>query len=318
MKTSLIHNPWLTLPEAAEHLSAALQAEVGEADILRLALDRKLTLSVHIVDGTYARRWEMRDRLPGDEEPYKSIFHRSGGGPAYVPTKEIMHTGPDAVVDLPMIGNEYYAVLQYHQQLRGLPDSEAAQMAMAGLAGGWFFKASGGGIYQPERHRGRNNPENPNLNAEWMHPDNFEWHPLNDLPFVVRAAAIDEFVRSATSLGQETGATETPSAQVNERPPSPVSQGGSGPQISGARTWLEEARSDADAVHLESNRLGYELSNAQIAEKVEASLAKRGIKGPYGGKLSAANILREALQGGRWRRPQSPAGETGKSGEVEK
>jgi len=47
---------WLTIPEAARHLSNLFEEEVSEADVLRLALDRHLKLSVYFVNHTYARQ----------------------------------------------------------------------------------------------------------------------------------------------------------------------------------------------------------------------------------------------------------------------
>lgn len=46
---------WLTLPDAAKHLSNVCDEEVAEADILRLALDGHLKLSVNFVNHTRAR-----------------------------------------------------------------------------------------------------------------------------------------------------------------------------------------------------------------------------------------------------------------------
>lgn len=46
---------WVTVPEAARHLSIVLGEEVSEADVLRLALDGHLQLSVDFVNGTLAR-----------------------------------------------------------------------------------------------------------------------------------------------------------------------------------------------------------------------------------------------------------------------
>ena len=40
---------WLTVPDAAEHLSIAFGEEVTEAEVLHLALDGHLTLSVNFV-----------------------------------------------------------------------------------------------------------------------------------------------------------------------------------------------------------------------------------------------------------------------------
>ena len=43
---------WLTAPDAAAHLSMALVEDVTEADVLQLALDGQLTLSVNFVNPT--------------------------------------------------------------------------------------------------------------------------------------------------------------------------------------------------------------------------------------------------------------------------
>jgi hypothetical protein len=45
---------WLTLQEAINHISVALDEPVSEADIYRFALDKHLTLSVNFVNGTCA------------------------------------------------------------------------------------------------------------------------------------------------------------------------------------------------------------------------------------------------------------------------
>lgn len=42
---------WVTVPEAASHLSTVFAEDVGEADILRLALDGHLTLSPNFAVG---------------------------------------------------------------------------------------------------------------------------------------------------------------------------------------------------------------------------------------------------------------------------
>jgi hypothetical protein len=41
---------WLTVPDAARHLSILFGEAVSEADVLRLALDGHLTLSVYFVN----------------------------------------------------------------------------------------------------------------------------------------------------------------------------------------------------------------------------------------------------------------------------
>lgn len=45
---------WLTLPDAAKHLSGVCGEEVTEADLLRFALDGHLKISVYFVNGTHA------------------------------------------------------------------------------------------------------------------------------------------------------------------------------------------------------------------------------------------------------------------------
>ena len=47
---------WLTLDDAASYLSSVLQENVTPADIVQLALDRKIKLSVNIVNLTYANK----------------------------------------------------------------------------------------------------------------------------------------------------------------------------------------------------------------------------------------------------------------------
>jgi hypothetical protein len=71
-KTSKLfsHKEWLTLDDAAKHLSLAFGEEVTRADVLRLAIDGRLTLSVDFVNHTRARK----GRLVPIEECLFSIF----------------------------------------------------------------------------------------------------------------------------------------------------------------------------------------------------------------------------------------------------
>src|ERR1700722_180618 len=61
---------WLTLDDAAKHLSVLFGEEVTRADILRLALDERLTLSVDFVNHANARKGKLRPI----EECVVSIF----------------------------------------------------------------------------------------------------------------------------------------------------------------------------------------------------------------------------------------------------
>jgi hypothetical protein len=57
-KSSKLFNlkEWLTLDDAAKHLSIVFGEEVTRADVLRLALDKRLTLSVNFVNHAQARK----------------------------------------------------------------------------------------------------------------------------------------------------------------------------------------------------------------------------------------------------------------------
>ena len=46
---------WLTVEDAAKHLSIVFGEPVSKADVFRLALDGELTLSVRFVNGANAR-----------------------------------------------------------------------------------------------------------------------------------------------------------------------------------------------------------------------------------------------------------------------
>lgn len=130
---------WLTVAEAARHLSTIFREEVTEADVLRLALDRHLTLSVHFVNHATARRgrilaiedaqaWEV----PGDlgarlklksPDPTKPITMLEG---IYIGDERVLELEPgivklDGVYDLPMIGGEKLDVEHRFQKLTDGP-----------------------------------------------------------------------------------------------------------------------------------------------------------------------------------------------------
>jgi hypothetical protein len=48
---------WLTLPETSKHLSILLGEDVSEADVLQLALDDRIKLSLNKVNGAYAQNF---------------------------------------------------------------------------------------------------------------------------------------------------------------------------------------------------------------------------------------------------------------------
>lgn len=61
---------WLTVPEAARHLSGVLEEDVNEADVLRLALDGHLRMSMRFVNLVKVRRGTV---IPLEKAKYKRM-----------------------------------------------------------------------------------------------------------------------------------------------------------------------------------------------------------------------------------------------------
>ena len=72
---------WLTVQDAARHLSIMFGEEVNEADVLRLALDRHLRLSVNIVNGASVRRGGKFLPFEEWEKKFRSEFSWEGMKP---------------------------------------------------------------------------------------------------------------------------------------------------------------------------------------------------------------------------------------------
>ncbi|MGZ8157940.1 MAG: hypothetical protein ACXWT1_16440 [Methylobacter sp.] len=148
---------WLTLPDAAKHLSGVCNEEVTEADILRLALDGHLKLSVNFVNYTKARcgnivsyedvEWieiPLKNELPiknvetGDELPAYSSYHsphflvEEEGKPSHykycerIDDTRFLNLSDEVttikdVWDLPMISCERLDIEHKYQELTGGP-----------------------------------------------------------------------------------------------------------------------------------------------------------------------------------------------------
>ncbi len=134
---------WMTVPDTARYLSLTLEEEVTEADILRLALDRHLVLSVNFVNGVYARigRIITQKELEDNQVPPEMTDAFAGGAPLpdemrklfikhasflarigdmlYVFTDK--NKSLDGVWDLPLIGSERLDIEHRYQQLTDGP-----------------------------------------------------------------------------------------------------------------------------------------------------------------------------------------------------
>ena len=120
---------WLTLDDAARHLSLMFGETVSKADVLRLALDGRLTLSINFINGAVARC----GRLIASDEVQWTEMPGLKGGTVRIPDGVMLNNGSairleDKIVslrgiyDLPMMGNERLDVEHLYQQLTDGPE----------------------------------------------------------------------------------------------------------------------------------------------------------------------------------------------------
>lgn len=131
---------WLTVPDAARHLSIAFGEEVSEADVLRLALDGHLKLSVNFVNKAQAKLGKI---VPIDDAQYRefpadwvssipNLPEEAKGKPVMVlcglniDNKRVLEledevVSLDGVWNLPMIGGEQLDIEHQYQMLTGGP-----------------------------------------------------------------------------------------------------------------------------------------------------------------------------------------------------
>ncbi len=120
---------WVTVPEAAKHLSVIVGDEVSESTVLRLALDRRITLSANFVNHVPMLKGTVVPRIWGEaqvssEDPYGVHLGPllDEGRGLLLSNQVVWVTG---VFDLPMIGGEAKHVEQRCHQLMGGPEVHA-------------------------------------------------------------------------------------------------------------------------------------------------------------------------------------------------
>lgn len=217
---------WLTVSEAARHLSILFGEDVTEADVLRLALDRVLTLSVNFVNHAYAQRGRIKSAseatyidFPAD--PAAAVKAKSPeeyqGGWMKVPKGIRLSDGSvidlddrvitlDGVYDLPMIGGERLDVEHRYQLLTGGP-----AVTLTNIDGA-FVSGRDDAIFQLQAHF----DDSPHSAARESkkprcHPDNF--YPAGGLPedavLVVRTDALAKVqTRLVADEGRRGGSAE--------------------------------------------------------------------------------------------------------------
>ncbi|MBC7619867.1 MAG: hypothetical protein H7293_12940 [Candidatus Saccharibacteria bacterium] len=136
---------WLTVPDAARHLTIVFGEDVSEADVLRLALDGHLKISVNFVNHATAIRGKV---IPIDEATYRELspwalsaitIPGHQGEPVNVMEglnldgKRVLELEDelvtlDGVFDLAMIGNERIDIEHKYQMLTGGPSVDLSNL----------------------------------------------------------------------------------------------------------------------------------------------------------------------------------------------
>jgi hypothetical protein len=187
---------WLTVADAGRHLAILFGEEVSEADVLRLALDGHLTLSVNFVNYAHGRCGTI---VPFERAKIKTIPDFLGDGTIQllddgllIRDDEVLEFKPgmvrlEGVWDLPMLGAERLDIEHRYQALTGGP-----AVSLVALDGPLVCAANG--IFcRLEEHFDRNPYSDPkNRTKPWNHEDNF--YPAPGLPedcvLVVRTSAL--------------------------------------------------------------------------------------------------------------------------------
>ena len=145
---------WLTVSDTTKRLAIMFGEEVTEADVLRLALDGRLRLSVYFVNHTKALYGKL---VPISDAEYEDVPSLDGSttvrlykGPTLLLGGEVSHVlelGDEVltlkgVFDLPMIGNEQLDIEHRYHYLTGGP-----AVTLGGLDGA-FVEGKNGAICQ--------------------------------------------------------------------------------------------------------------------------------------------------------------------------
>ena len=96
-------------------------------------------------------------------------------------------------------------------------------------------------------------------------------------------------------------ATAPPATDQAQQPKTNDEQTTKAETVAAAADWKSEVRKIADEFHAQDLAGGAWSSLSDMAGRVAVEAREREIRGPHG-QLTAANILREALQGKKWKR----------------
>ncbi len=218
MRKLLKLKQWLSLDDAAAHLSILFDEPVGVPDVLRLGLDKHLTLSMEFVNGARARlgsviryadvpTYELPpiglDGLPRADkvtvvdgyllEPVAEI---TADTPCIHFEKEVSPI--DGVWDLAMTGNELFDVEFRFHQLTGGPE-----VTMSNLEGTFLRRTDGTWASLQAHFKDNEFHRKEDIKKPWSDRRNF--YPAGGLPsdgvFVVRTGALRDFEHATLGDG---------------------------------------------------------------------------------------------------------------------
>lgn len=193
---------FLTVKDAAGHLSKLYNEEVGEAHVLRMALDGQLKLSINFVNYAFVKCGEV---ILADDEVSKITSYSS----THIYEKRLIkHNNKvkkiNGVWDLPMIGAEKLAIEHKYQLLTGGPEVKIVNLD------GFFIESEAGEVCQLYIRK----LEEENRNLPYEDPAHFA--PVYTLPddcvLVVRTQSLidlqERFSSEKFSQDRPLGPTE--------------------------------------------------------------------------------------------------------------
>lgn len=293
MNTILRLREWLSIDEAAKHLTVAFDEPVTVADVLRFGLDAPapLTLSVNFLNHAYARIGKcvplaQAKRVPGipppaRPEPYEVVLGLQLENDQVVQFEDSVRS-VEGIWDLPMVGGERIAVENAYQRAVGGPPVELINMD-----GSFAINPSGQCWLSLQDEFG-------DEYGERKGDDRF--FPANGLPegsiLVVRTEELERLIRS--TLG-----SDAPSSSEQALHPKRMARAKASYPIDAKEEWVALARRYALQV-IDAWPTATKPSVSELARRVEARFKSEGIVGARGNFLSSESIRARALRGPEW------------------
>ncbi len=269
---------WLTLDDASRHLSTLYEEPITEADLLRLALDGHLTLSVQLVNHASAKIGKavalesarIFEMLGMDGKPFLMVsgVNLDEGHVIDLEEKIVSISG---IWDLTMRGAEHLDIEHKYQYLTNGPGVTLESLEGTIIRQGEVFA-------QIQEHFEKNEFfDKKNLNQPRWHQANY--YPAGSLPedsvLVVRIEALEELKRR---LGDEPQIEEAENEKPQRQPEREGRRGGGRPM---SPLWPEWVAELVAHIHEEGIPKGVANDGAEaLITRVADGLAARGLEGP--------------------------------------